>query len=184
MQQIYRRTLWHRCSSVNLLHIFRTPFSKNTYGWLLLTVVSNNLIKRCDQKIRQGKNQRIKHQIRKKNLSNQACEVSVLFCFCFFSNDYSVLYLESYKSRTHYSITVKFSTVQRKWTLIKMLSAFFLIIHRSLVIKHFLRTWISRKTKFLSEITSFLPVKLNTQIIYFQIRRISFTFRDSAEYQF
>ena len=114
MQQIYRRTLWHRCSSVNLLHIFRTPFSKNTYGWLLLTVVSNNLIKRCDQKIRQGKNQRIKHQIRKKNLSNQACEVSVLFCFCFFSNDCSVLYLESYKSRTHYSITVKFSTVQRK----------------------------------------------------------------------
>ena len=29
-------TLWHRCSPVNLLHIFRTPFSKNTSGWLLL----------------------------------------------------------------------------------------------------------------------------------------------------
>ena len=25
-----------RCSPVNLLHIFRTPFPKNTYGWLLL----------------------------------------------------------------------------------------------------------------------------------------------------
>ena len=46
MQQIYRRTpmlcnfieitLWHGCSPVNLLHIFRTPFPKNTSGWLLL----------------------------------------------------------------------------------------------------------------------------------------------------
>ena len=30
-------TLCHRCSPVNLLHIFRTPFPKNTSGWLLLT---------------------------------------------------------------------------------------------------------------------------------------------------
>ena len=29
--------LWHGCSPVNLLHIFRTPFPKNTSGWLLLT---------------------------------------------------------------------------------------------------------------------------------------------------
>ena len=29
-------TLWHACSLVNLLHIFRTPFLKNTPGWLLL----------------------------------------------------------------------------------------------------------------------------------------------------
>ena len=53
MQQIYRGklllkcdlnlqsnfieiTLRHRCSPVNLLHIFKTPFSKNTSGWLLL----------------------------------------------------------------------------------------------------------------------------------------------------
>ena len=28
--------LRHGCSPVNLLHIFRTPFSKNTFGWLLL----------------------------------------------------------------------------------------------------------------------------------------------------
>ena len=26
-------TLWHGCSPVNLLHIFRTPFLKNTSGW-------------------------------------------------------------------------------------------------------------------------------------------------------
>ena len=56
MQQIYTRTpmhkcdfnkvakqsnfidiaLQHGCSSVNLLHIFRTPFPKNTSWWLLL----------------------------------------------------------------------------------------------------------------------------------------------------
>ena len=29
-------TLRHGCSPVNLLHIFRTPFTKNTSGWLLL----------------------------------------------------------------------------------------------------------------------------------------------------
>ena len=29
-------TLRHGCSPVNLLHIFRTPFIKNTFGWLLL----------------------------------------------------------------------------------------------------------------------------------------------------
>ena len=28
--------LRHGCSPVNLLHIFRTPFLRNTYGWLLL----------------------------------------------------------------------------------------------------------------------------------------------------
>ena len=29
-------TLWYECSPVNLLHIFRTRFTKNTSGWLLL----------------------------------------------------------------------------------------------------------------------------------------------------
>ena len=29
-------TLRHGCFPVNLLHIFTTPFPKNTYGWLLL----------------------------------------------------------------------------------------------------------------------------------------------------
>ena len=29
-------TPWHGCSPVNLLLIFRTPFSKNTSGWLLM----------------------------------------------------------------------------------------------------------------------------------------------------
>ena len=31
-------TLWHGCSPVNLLHIFRTPFLKSTSGWLLLNI--------------------------------------------------------------------------------------------------------------------------------------------------
>ena len=30
--------LWHECSPVNLLHIFRTPFPNNTSGWLLLLI--------------------------------------------------------------------------------------------------------------------------------------------------
>ena len=29
-------TLWHGCSPINLLHIFRTLFPRNTSGWLLL----------------------------------------------------------------------------------------------------------------------------------------------------
>ena len=29
-------TLQHGCSSVSLLHIFRTPYTKNTSGWQLL----------------------------------------------------------------------------------------------------------------------------------------------------
>ena len=32
-------TLWHGCSPVNLLHIFRTAFLKNTSVWLLLVVI-------------------------------------------------------------------------------------------------------------------------------------------------
>ena len=35
-------TLRHGCSPVNLLHIFRTPFSKNTSGWLFLAIWIRN----------------------------------------------------------------------------------------------------------------------------------------------
>ena len=34
-------TYWHGCSPVNLLHIFRNPFLKNTSGWLLLKKEEN-----------------------------------------------------------------------------------------------------------------------------------------------
>ena len=34
-------TLCHACSAVNLLQIFRTPFSKNTSSWLLLLLIEN-----------------------------------------------------------------------------------------------------------------------------------------------
>ena len=36
-------TLWHGCSPVNLLHIFRTPFFKNTTGWLLPCYASKSV---------------------------------------------------------------------------------------------------------------------------------------------
>ena len=35
--QLIEITLQHGCSLVNLLHIFRTTFTKNTSRWLLLT---------------------------------------------------------------------------------------------------------------------------------------------------
>ena len=65
MQQIYRRTLMPKCGfnkvamqlywnrnsawvfSVNLLHIFRTPFPRNTSGWLLLKIISSGNRKIC-----------------------------------------------------------------------------------------------------------------------------------------
>ena len=34
-KQLYWNTLWHRCSSVNLLDIFKTLFPKNTSGGLI-----------------------------------------------------------------------------------------------------------------------------------------------------
>ena len=36
-------TVRHGCSHVNLLHIFRTPFRKNTSGGLLLEIFPQNL---------------------------------------------------------------------------------------------------------------------------------------------
>ena len=37
-------TLRHKCSAVNLLHIFRTLFLKKTSGWLLLSTLLTNLV--------------------------------------------------------------------------------------------------------------------------------------------
>ena len=42
-------TLRHECSHVNLLHIFRTLFSKNTYGELLLERVGPQLVRRINR---------------------------------------------------------------------------------------------------------------------------------------
>ena len=38
-------TLQHGCPPVNLLHVFRTPFPKSTFWWLLLSIV-NLVVKR------------------------------------------------------------------------------------------------------------------------------------------
>ena len=37
-------TLRHGCSPVNLLHIFRTPFPRNTCGWLLLQYAEKPIV--------------------------------------------------------------------------------------------------------------------------------------------
>ena len=37
-------TLRHGCTTLNLLHIFRTPFTKNTSRWLLLPLAFNRVI--------------------------------------------------------------------------------------------------------------------------------------------
>ena len=34
-------TLWHGCSPINLLYIFRTPLTKNTSGGLLLAKINS-----------------------------------------------------------------------------------------------------------------------------------------------
>ena len=43
--------LRHGCSPVNLLHIFRTPFLKNTSGWLVLLLVIQKIIAKEFSKI-------------------------------------------------------------------------------------------------------------------------------------
>lgn len=41
---VFEMTLRHSCSPVNLLHIFRAPSTKNTYGGLLLKVLDSQNI--------------------------------------------------------------------------------------------------------------------------------------------
>ena len=43
-------TLRHGCSPVNLLYIFRTPFPKNTSGWLILNLPKHSGIYRFQRK--------------------------------------------------------------------------------------------------------------------------------------
>ena len=43
-------TLRHGCSPVNLLHIFRTPFTMNTSGWLLLYLLFDSSLTKALEK--------------------------------------------------------------------------------------------------------------------------------------
>ena len=49
-------TLWHGCSPVHLLHIFRTPFTKDTSGLLLLSLCMFCLVSKSNK---ENKNHRI-----------------------------------------------------------------------------------------------------------------------------
>ena len=55
--------LRHRCSPVNLLHIFRTPFSRNTSGWLLLDFELLRLILQLKHFIPKGLRFKAKYRI-------------------------------------------------------------------------------------------------------------------------
>ena len=57
--------LQHGCSHVNLLHIFRTPFPRNTSGWLLLQLVFCLFINSCS--LHEGAN------LQKKYLRDKRC---------------------------------------------------------------------------------------------------------------
>ena len=42
VKQLIGIALWHGCSPINLLHIFRTPFPRNTASGRLLLIYSTN----------------------------------------------------------------------------------------------------------------------------------------------
>ena len=51
-------TLRHGCSPVNLLHIFRTPFPRNTSWWLLLNIFkTRRFIEKCPKNNYRNKKQ-------------------------------------------------------------------------------------------------------------------------------
>ena len=76
-------TLQHGCSPVNLLHIFRIPFPKNTSGWLLLM-----LIRQIDVKAH-------RHQIKsyRYNLRLDLFAIFILPLTILYTNFYCLFYL-------------------------------------------------------------------------------------------
>ena len=94
--------LWSKDPSCN---VTEQLFCLHSREWLLLIIC---LFNKCDQKIRHVKNQIVTHQIPEQKIKATGL-VKLLSCFL---NGCSVLYLVSSKSRTHYSIVLKFSTVQ------------------------------------------------------------------------
>ena len=87
----------------------------------------DHLFNKCNQKL--GRWNQIPEVKSKQQVLRNCCHI--------LSNGCSMLHFVSYKSRTHYSIALKFSI-----TLIKTTSAFFLIICRSSEITHSLTMWL------------------------------------------
>ena len=73
-----------------ILQLYRTA----TFLAQLSMSASDHLFNKCDQKIRLVKNQTITHQIPEEKLK----QLSLLNYCLVFKNDWSVLYLASYKS--------------------------------------------------------------------------------------
>ena len=82
-------TLRHGCSPENLLHIFRTPFTKNTSGWLLLLLSSRNAKKTyIDQSIlclKRNYSQTFNSRSYKKTFSSVYVTGTTSFDECFLS---------------------------------------------------------------------------------------------------
>ena len=71
-------TLRHGCSPINLLHIFRTPFFRNTNGWLLLYFVKLVSIKTL---LRTHEIQKFRFLNWMENLSIYSTKISIFIHF-------------------------------------------------------------------------------------------------------
>ena len=95
-------TLWHGYSPVNLMHIFRTPFLKNTLGWLLLylTECTFGMYRNaCSQMFYRTVNQKCFSKLIGKLLRRPVTLMEKgLYCICFrvkFAKFYKTRFLDS-----------------------------------------------------------------------------------------
>ena len=138
----------------------------------LCMAASNHLINNCDQKIRQVKNEIIKHKILKQ---------LGLWSFCLVSSKGWSVLNNSWRDRfIHFSKTTEKKEKMRhrfedSWN-INVLNWKLYRKNKSI------KTWNARKVEFLREITSFLLLKFEYANYLFPIQRLSCTFYDPAEY--
>ena len=106
-------TLRHGCSPVNLLHIFRTPFLKNTSGWLLVNYLLSRrrLIESCCWEHKIGR------------LNGHLClltwiltDINIIFTHKMNSaplsyNWYSIKYITKFKQKTQF--VVNYAVISR-----------------------------------------------------------------------
>ena len=110
MRQIYRRksipkcdfnfieiTLRHGSSPVNLLHIFKAPFSKNTSGGMLLNFAKSGLHCSCSPVNSQNISEEISHLI----------HPGVCFCHCFNHKFNEIVISDNQNNKIYFSLEKK-----------------------------------------------------------------------------